>query len=179
MVHVRLALRMLTRKEGEQCDGVTGTCRYVSLPLLTTRFCLILLPLHAGLHSYSLMRRVACLADQYRSTYCYVDAASSSNPSDLYIYSLPFGLPLPNGTTPTCSNCTKSVMTLFGAPANQTDDLKQTFQAALNIISAKCGPNFVHTQPSQQSSSSATLKIGDHATSRWAIGVTLCILLGL
>ncbi|KAI0250670.1 hypothetical protein BJV78DRAFT_1127732 [Lactifluus subvellereus] len=130
----------------------------------------------ASLQTYSLMREVACLPDKNTSAYCYIEAASSSNPADLYIYSLPFGMPLPNNTAPACSDCSKSVMTLFGAQANQTDGLKQTYNAAIDRISSKCGANFVHPQSSLSSSSSAMPRVGDKATSRWVIGATLCAL---
>ncbi|KAH8996371.1 hypothetical protein EDB92DRAFT_2112667 [Lactarius akahatsu] len=127
----------------------------------------------AGLQLYSLMREVACMADQNNSSYCYIGAASSSNPSDLYFYSLPYGTPLPNNTTPTCSTCTKSMMTLFGAVAGSIDGLKQTYSSAVDIASSKCGSSYIHSQ-SNLSSSSATPLIGDTAMSRWSILVILC-----
>jgi len=131
----------------------------------------------ASLQTYSLMRDVAFLSNQTTSVYCYVEAASISNPADLYIYSLPFGMRLPNHTTPTCSGCSQSVLTLFGAQANQTDGLKQTYNTALDLISSKCGASFVHSPSSLSVSSSAVPRIGDKATSRWMIGATLCALL--
>ncbi|KAI9465757.1 hypothetical protein BJY52DRAFT_1164016, partial [Lactarius psammicola] len=97
----------------------------------------------AGLQLYSLMREVACMADQSTSAYCYVEAASSSNPSDLYFYSLPYGTPLPNNTTPTCSSCTKSMMTLFGTVAGSIDGLKQTYNSAVDLASSKCGSSYI------------------------------------
>ncbi|KAH9060619.1 hypothetical protein EDB87DRAFT_1674726 [Lactarius vividus] len=130
----------------------------------------------AGLQLYSLMREVACITDQNTSAYCYVEAASSPNPSDLYFYSLPYGTPLPNNTTPTCSTCTKSMMTLFGAVAGSIDGLKQTYSSAVDIASSKCGSSYIHTQ-SNLSSSSATPWIGDTAMSRWSILVILCVTL--
>jgi len=130
----------------------------------------------ASLQTYSFMRQVGCLTDQNTSVYCYVEAAALSNPADLYIYSLPFGIPLPNNTAPTCSNCVKSVLTSLGAQESKIDGLKQTFNAAVNLTSAKCGANFIHVQ-SVSSSSLATL---DTASSRWILGVALCaLLLGL
>ncbi|KAH9006532.1 hypothetical protein EDB86DRAFT_2874608 [Lactarius hatsudake] len=102
-----------------------------------------------------------------------VGAASSSNPSDLYFYSLPYGTPLPNNTTPTCSTCTKSMMTLFGTVARSVDGLKQTYSSAVDIASSKCGSSYIHSQ-SNLSSSSATRWIGDTAMSRWSILVILC-----
>ncbi|KAH9177737.1 hypothetical protein EDB89DRAFT_1844723 [Lactarius sanguifluus] len=131
----------------------------------------------AGLQLYSLMREVACMTDQNNSAYCYIGAASSSNPSDLYFYSLPYGTPLPNNTTPTCSTCTKSMMSLFGAVAGSTDGLKQTYSNAVDIASSKCGSSYI--QSSLSSSSATTPWIGDTAMSRWSILVILCATLGL
>ncbi|KAI0064371.1 hypothetical protein BV25DRAFT_1783216, partial [Artomyces pyxidatus] len=96
-----------------------------------------------GLQMYSLMRQVACLPDQSTSAYCYVEAVANSNPSDLYFYSLPWGLALPNNTVPTCSGCTKSVMSLLSAQATQLDGLKLTYNAAARLASSTCGTGYV------------------------------------
>lgn len=127
----------------------------------------------ASLQLYSLMREVACMADQSASVYCYVEAASSSNPSDLYFYSLPYGTPPPNNTTPTCSTCTKGVMALFGTVAGSIDGLKQTYNSAADLASSKCGSSYIHSQ-SNLSSSSAMSWIGDTTTPRWTVLVVLC-----
>lgn len=124
----------------------------------------------AGLQLYSLMREVACTADPSLSVYCYVEAASSSNPSDMYFYSLPFGTPLPNNTTPTCSTCTKSIMNLFEKAAGSTDGLKQTYNRAAALTSSQCGSNYLSKVPS----SSAVRWIGDAAVPRWTVLVILC-----
>ncbi|KAI0044966.1 hypothetical protein FA95DRAFT_1544389 [Auriscalpium vulgare] len=96
-----------------------------------------------GLQAFGLMRQVACLADQSTSAYCYVEAAVDKNPSDLYFYSLPFGLALPNKTVPTCSGCTKSVLALYGQQATQLDGLKQTYNSAAKIAESTCGQGYV------------------------------------
>ncbi|KAH9979744.1 hypothetical protein BJV74DRAFT_981875 [Russula compacta] len=135
----------------------------------------------ASLRTYSMMREVACLVDQNTSTYCYVEAASSSNPSDLYIYSLPFGVPLPANTTLSCSGCSESVMALFGEQANQTDGLEQTYSAAEDLATSKCGPTYAHTQ-SALASSSALPWIGDKPPPGLTLTLmfTLCgVLMGL
>ncbi len=75
------------------------------------------------------MRQVACLSNQNTSSYCYVEAATNRNPSDLYFYSLPFGFTLPNDTDLSCSSCTKNVMALFGSQVNQTTGLEKTYNA--------------------------------------------------
>ncbi|KAH9073012.1 hypothetical protein EDB83DRAFT_2360376 [Lactarius deliciosus] len=103
----------------------------------------------AGLQLYSLMREVACMADQNNSAYCYIGAASSSNPSDLYFYSLPYGTP------PSEQYHAHILMTLFGTVAGSIDGLKQTYNSAVDIASSKCGSR-------------------DTAMSRWSILVILC-----
>jgi hypothetical protein len=127
-----------------------------------------------GLRLYSLMRQVACLADQKMSTYCYVEAASGSNPSDLYFYSLPYGIPLPNNTNPSCSDCTKNVLNLFGSQLNQTDSFKSTYNSAAKLASSKCGSTYVFTQSAI--ASSALRWVGDHPPTSWTPAVALCIL---
>ncbi|KAI9509290.1 hypothetical protein F5148DRAFT_1148376 [Russula earlei] len=129
----------------------------------------------ASLQTYTLMRDVACLVDQNTSAYCYIEAASSKDPSDLYFYSLPFGIPLPNNTSPSCSSCTKSVMAIFASNVNQTNGLEQTYNDAARLASSKCGSSYVYTQSAIASSSSAALWIGDTATV-WTLVFTLCVL---
>ncbi|KAI0301637.1 hypothetical protein B0F90DRAFT_323726 [Multifurca ochricompacta] len=137
----------------------------------------------AGLKSYSLMRDAACLADQDTSAYCYIEAASSSNPSDLYFYSLPFGIPLPNNTIPTCSSCTKNMMALFAMQVDQIDGLKLTYTAAADLASSKCGSSYVHSQSALSSSSSSSSSslvmpwISDKSMLWWTAGVMMCALL--
>jgi len=133
----------------------------------------------AGLQLYSLMREVACVADQNTSAYCYVEAASNSNPSDLYFYSLPYGTPLPNNTTPTCSPCTKIIMTLFGTVAGSIDGLKQTYNNAADLASSKCGSTYVHSQSNLSSHSAAVSWIRDTEMRRWTILLIICATLGL
>ncbi len=129
-----------------------------------------------GLESYALMRQVACLPNQNTSTYCYVEAASNQNPSDLYFYSLPFGFPLPNNTNLSCSSCTKSVMALFGSQVNETTGLEDTYSAAAILASSKCGSDYIHTH-SAIATSSAFPWIGDKPSFRWAVVFTLCTFL--
>ena len=123
------------------------------------------------------MRQVACLADQNTSTYCYIEAAGSSNPSDLYFYSLPFGIPLPNNTNLSCSECTKNVMALFAANTSDTEGLKKTYNSAAYFASSKCGSTYVYTQSASTSSSSALPWFGDRPPTPWMIVMTLGVLL--
>jgi len=126
-----------------------------------------------------MMRQVACLSNQNTSTYCYIEAASNRNPSDLYFYNLPFGFPLPNNTNLSCSSCTKSVMAIFGSQVNETSGLEKTYNTAAILASSKCGSNYVYTRPAN-ATSSALPWVGDMPPFRWAVVFTLCsFLIGL
>lgn len=122
------------------------------------------------------MRQVACLSDQNTSVYCYIEAASNQNPSDLYFYSLPFGLPLPNNTDLSCSSCTKNVMALFGSQVNETTNFEETYSAAAIMASTKCGSDYIYTH-SAISKSSALPWVGDMLPFRWTVVFTLCAFL--
>ncbi|THH09891.1 hypothetical protein EW146_g8547 [Bondarzewia mesenterica] len=95
-----------------------------------------------GLQTYTLLRQAACLADQSTSAYCYLEAATASQPSDLYFYSLPWGIALPNGTAFTCSACTKSVMALFATHTSNVTGLSETYANAASIAQNACGTGF-------------------------------------
>jgi hypothetical protein len=125
------------------------------------------------------MRQVACLSNQNTTAYCYVEATSNGNPSDLYFYSLPFGFSLPNNTDLSCSSCTKSVMALFGSQVNETTGLEKTYNAAAILASSKCGSDYVYTH-SAIATSSALPWVGDKPPFRWTVVFTLCaFLIGL
>jgi hypothetical protein len=128
---------------------------------------------HVGLETYKLMRQVACLSNQNTSAYCYIEAAGSQNPSDLYFYSLPFGFPLPNNTVLSCSSCTKSVMALFGSQVNETSGFEETYSAAAIMASSKCGSDYIYTH-SAIATSSALPWITDMLPFRWTVVLTLC-----
>lgn len=93
------------------------------------------------------MRTAGCLPDQVTNSYCYVEAAHSVDPSDLYFYQLPIGIPLPNSTTPSCSSCTKTLMGLYAqalenAPKGTLADLRTTYGSAQTVAVAQCGSGY-------------------------------------
>jgi hypothetical protein len=108
-----------------------------------------------GLLVYSLMRKVGCELDQSNSAYCYISAVVNSNPSDLYYYQLPFGLSLPNNTSPSCSACTKTIMghylaAIVGTDPDTTDpdvraSLSKTYGSASGLSVKVCGSDYVQT----------------------------------
>lgn len=122
------------------------------------------------------MRQVGCLSNQNTSAYCYVEAAHNDNPSDLYFYSLPYGIALPNNTDLSCSGCTKNVMDLFGAQTNETSSLENTYKAAAILASSKCGSDYVYTH-SAIATSSALPWVGDKPPFGWIVVFSLCAFL--
>jgi hypothetical protein len=103
-----------------------------------------------SLQAFDLMRTAGCLPDQVTNSYCYVEAAHSTDPSDLYFYQLPIGIPLPNNTTPSCSSCTKSLMGLYvqaleSAPKGTLADLQSTYASAQLLAVAQCGSGYAQS----------------------------------
>jgi len=100
-----------------------------------------------GLQAFDLMRTAGCLPDQTTNTYCFVEAAHSSNPADLYFYQLPIGISLPNGTTPSCSSCAKSLLALYSqalqnATKGTLDDLQKTYASGATLADKQCGAGY-------------------------------------
>lgn len=104
------------------------------------------------LQSFQLLYSSSCLSSPSSNTYCYLTASYNPNPFDLYVYSLPLGIPIPNSSTPTCSDCSNSVMTVYAnalknGQAGQGQSgglglLKDTFTNALQICQSGCGQQF-------------------------------------
>jgi len=94
------------------------------------------------------MYDTGCLVDPTTSSYCYISAVANSNPSDFYFYQLPLGIALPNGTTLTCSGCTKSLLGLYesalgnGAELIDLSGLRQTYPPAAALASSQCGQGY-------------------------------------
>jgi hypothetical protein len=120
-----------------------------------------------GLQAYALMRKTGCLADPTTNTYCYIEAANNSNPSDLYFYQLPLGIGVPSKATPTCSACTKAMLALYAGAlaepqaASLGTGLKKTYAAAANLAISGCGAAYATTASSGASiqASGPTLRL--------------------
>ncbi|KAL1949002.1 hypothetical protein VTO73DRAFT_10808 [Trametes versicolor] len=97
----------------------------------------------AGLEAYAVMRAAACQINTATNTYCYVDAAESTHPSDLYLYQLALGLRLPNTTVPSCTSCVQTVMRTFAADGANLTALQKTYPAAAQTVNSACGAQFV------------------------------------
>ncbi|KAF5314633.1 hypothetical protein D9611_007144 [Ephemerocybe angulata] len=99
-----------------------------------------------SLTSYALMRTSACLTDPSTSTYCFLTAAASPNPTNLYYYNLPLGLNIPStNANPDCTACLKTLMGVYGdamadgAVQRVLGGLRGTYERAAGVTRAKCG----------------------------------------
>lgn len=105
----------------------------------------------ASLQAYPTMYTAACLTDPTTDTYCYVNAVHNSDPSDLYFYELPLGINVPNSSTPSCSACTKSLMTVYAdgldnsSTSGLLDDLRKTYPPAQELATGNCGSDYART----------------------------------
>ncbi|KAJ2915497.1 hypothetical protein MD484_g4892, partial [Candolleomyces efflorescens] len=105
-----------------------------------------------AIEAYGLMRDAACLSDPTTNTYCFLNAARDTNPTNLYYYSLPLGSKLPaRSTDPQCTACLKSLMGLYGAAlkdasqARLLSGLVATYEDAAETTLGKCGAGFAQT----------------------------------
>ncbi|KAG8949551.1 hypothetical protein FRC04_008484 [Tulasnella sp. 424] len=117
-----------------------------------------------GFRNYQFMREAGCLINQRTNSYCLVDAVASSSPVDFYFYTLPLGTPLPNKTTPSCSTCVESLLSIYATEAgNKTLDIAKTYPGAASKAIDVCGANYA-TIPSGVSLSGAMgLKLASKA----------------
>jgi hypothetical protein len=114
-----------------------------------------------GLELYTLSRQSGCQSNSATNVYCYTEAASLSDPSDLYFYQIQFGLMIPNKTEPSCSPCTKSLMNLYASAISgeqlSDDDVRNAlalaYAHATPIVQEACGSGFVQTVAVQGSGS--------------------------
>lgn len=107
---------------------------------------------YTGLNAFSVMHDVACLPDPTTNAYCYIQAVKNLNPSDLYYYSLPQGIPLPKTATPTCSACSKSVMGIYATALEDATTgplltgLKSAYPPSAALSAQLCGAAFAQTK---------------------------------
>ncbi|OAA67469.1 hypothetical protein ISF_03645 [Cordyceps fumosorosea ARSEF 2679] len=99
-----------------------------------------------GLRAYRVLRAVGCLHDPTTQGYCFAAAVTNiTNPSDVFFYSMPLGLPLPGGVTPSCGACTARTMAVFhAATADRAHPISGTYSNAAQQVNTICGPGFVN-----------------------------------
>ena len=107
-----------------------------------------------GLKLYGLSRQAGCQSNPDTNVYCYIQAATQPDPSDLYFYQVQYGLSIPNNTNPSCSPCTKSLMGLYVSAISGQEELEdenlrsmlaQAYFHASRIAVNVCGNDFVET----------------------------------
>jgi len=107
-----------------------------------------------GLRLYSLSRNAGCQSNPATNVYCYIQAVTQSDPSDMYFYQVQFGADIPNSTKPSCSSCTKSLMNLYVSAisgqegpggANVPSAFAPAYAHAARIAADACGDDFVQT----------------------------------
>ena len=96
----------------------------------------------AAFINYPMYRSAGCLRSNRTGAYCFAEAATNPNPSDVYFYNLPLGVVLPP-LTPTCSSCTGALMDIYSNFAmNSTFPLSKSYDSAVSIVDASCGPGY-------------------------------------
>ena len=94
------------------------------------------------------MREAGCLTDPTTNSYCFVNAAADTNPTNLYYYNLPIGVKLPSSANPQCTACLKSLMSLYAGAmkdenvAKSLSGLQATYEKAAEVTLGKCGAGY-------------------------------------
>ena len=98
------------------------------------------------------MREAGCLQDPTTNTYCFINAARDTSPSNLYYYNLPLGITLPKSTSPQCTGCLKSLMGVYStalknntAQSKTLSGLLKTYENAAELTLGKCGVGYALT----------------------------------
>lgn len=99
-----------------------------------------------GLRAYQVLYAATCLQNPATQNYCFASAVTNvTNPSDIFFYSMPLGLPLPGGSTPTCGICTSQTMAIFhAATGDRSQKISSTYRDAARQVNTICGPGFVN-----------------------------------
>lgn len=92
------------------------------------------------------MYSATCLQNPESQNYCFATAVTNtSNPSDIYFYSMPYNLSLPGSSTPSCGFCTDETMGIFhAATADSSMPIAATYPEAARQVNTICGPDFVN-----------------------------------
>lgn len=99
-----------------------------------------------GLRAYKVLYAATCLQNPATQNYCFASAVTNiTNPSDIFFYSMPLGLPLPGGSTPSCGYCTTQTMAIFhAATGDGSQKISSTYRDAARQVNTICGPGFVN-----------------------------------
>lgn len=129
-----------------------------------------------GFRNYQFMREAGCLINQRTNSYCIVDAVASSSPVDFYFYTLPLGTPLPNKTTPSCSTCVESLLSIYATQAgNKTLDISKTYPGAASKAIDVCGANYATIPDGVSLSGGISLKFASGKEMVWLSVMWTCL----
>ncbi|ORY32781.1 hypothetical protein BCR39DRAFT_521504 [Naematelia encephala] len=122
-----------------------------------------------GLGNYKVMREAAGLVSQESGKYCYLEAVSNQTPDDLYLWSVPAGIPLPSTTTPTCSKCSEQLLNLYMLNLASNSTMNATIiNNAVNTVNSKCGSAFVTYQAEAVSAAKRRVSVSVYMASTLA-----------
>ncbi|KAJ1311415.1 hypothetical protein OPQ81_009905 [Rhizoctonia solani] len=128
-----------------------------------------------GFKTYDLMRQAGCLVNQRSNAYCFVESVASSSPVDTYFYALPLGTPVPQKSTPSCSPCIKSLMSLYAeSAADKSLPLSKVYSSAQKLAVDSCGTDYAQ---SIANSAAARTMVTTISASLF-IGLTFGVLVG-
>ncbi|GAA5972521.1 hypothetical protein JCM8115_003150 [Rhodotorula mucilaginosa] len=124
-----------------------------------------------GFNNYRLMRSAGCQRSNSTGNYCFADAATKEDPSDLYLYYLAEGTTLPSGTSPECDSCTQGLMSIYASYAtNSTLPISRTYASGRAIVALSCGPTFAPVVTLVPTTSAASA-----VSSRGLLGLALVV----
>ncbi|KAF5134391.1 hypothetical protein E5D57_005025 [Metarhizium anisopliae] len=100
-----------------------------------------------GLRAYNVLYSATCLQNPTSSSYCFASAVTNiSNPSDAFLYFMPYATPLPGTSVPSCGWCVQNTMFIYHtASANRRQLVASVYQDAAIQVNTICGPNFVNS----------------------------------
>ncbi|EFY90181.1 C6 transcription factor, putative [Metarhizium acridum CQMa 102] len=100
-----------------------------------------------GLRAYNVLYSATCLQNPSSTSYCFANAVTNlSNPSDAFLYFMPYATPLPGTSVPSCSWCVQNTMFIYhSASANRAQLVASVYLDAVNQVNTICGPNFVNS----------------------------------
>lgn len=106
----------------------------------------LVLQAYRGLMAYRMMYSATCLQDPDTDMYCFASAVTNiEQPSDVYLYFMPYGIALPGSSVTSCSWCTKQTMAIFhAASADRKRFIADTYKSAAHQINTLCDPDFVN-----------------------------------
>ncbi|GAA5874160.1 hypothetical protein JCM3774_006754 [Rhodotorula dairenensis] len=114
-----------------------------------------------GFNNYRLMRSAACQRSNATGNYCFADAATKADPSDLYLYYLPEGTTLPSGSSPECDQCTQGLMSIYASYAtNSTLAISRSYSSGRAVVALSCGPTFAPVVATMTATSAALPSAG-------------------